>query len=46
MLPSLIALLCFKPCKWSQPALTLLIAGAIAICAMILPGISGSFIYY
>ncbi|WAJ39062.1 DUF368 domain-containing protein [Pseudomonas sp. GOM7] len=32
------------PVQWSDDPLTLFCAGAIAICAMILPGISGSFI--
>ncbi|MGE4407711.1 DUF368 domain-containing protein [Pseudomonas sp.] len=32
------------PMQWSSGGLSLFLAGAIAICAMILPGISGSFI--
>ena len=32
------------PMQWSSDLPTLFLAGAIAICAMILPGISGSFI--
>ncbi len=32
------------PVTWGQDPLSLFAAGAIAICAMILPGISGSFI--
>ncbi len=32
------------PVQWSSGGLSLFFAGAIAICAMILPGISGSFI--
>lgn len=32
------------PVQWSSSGLSLFFAGAIAICAMILPGISGSFI--
>lgn len=32
------------PMQWSSGGLSLFFAGAIAICAMILPGISGSFI--
>lgn len=32
------------PVQWSDSPLSLFCAGAIAICAMILPGISGSFI--
>ncbi|WP_120995605.1 DUF368 domain-containing protein [Stutzerimonas urumqiensis] len=32
------------PMQWSDSAWSLFLAGAIAICAMILPGISGSFI--
>ncbi|MCQ4312051.1 DUF368 domain-containing protein [Pseudomonas stutzeri] len=32
------------PVQWSDSGLSLFFAGAIAICAMILPGISGSFI--
>lgn len=32
------------PMQWSSGSLSLFFAGAIAICAMILPGISGSFI--
>lgn len=32
------------PTHWGSDPLTLFLAGAIAICAMILPGISGSFI--
>jgi len=32
------------PMQWSDDGLSLFLAGAIAICAMILPGISGSFI--
>ena len=32
------------PVQWSSSSLSLFFAGAIAICAMILPGISGSFI--
>jgi len=32
------------PVQWSGSGLSLFFAGAIAICAMILPGISGSFI--
>jgi len=32
------------PMQWSSSSLSLFFAGAIAICAMILPGISGSFI--
>lgn len=32
------------PVQWSSAPLFLFLAGAIAICAMILPGISGSFI--
>lgn len=32
------------PIQWGSDPLTLFFAGAIAICAMILPGISGSFI--
>ncbi|VXC69630.1 Membrane protein [Pseudomonas sp. 8Z] len=32
------------PIQWGSDPLTLFCAGAIAICAMILPGISGSFI--
>lgn len=33
-----------SPVQWSASGMSLFIAGAIAICAMILPGISGSFI--
>ncbi|WP_296218409.1 DUF368 domain-containing protein [Pseudomonas sp. UBA2684] len=33
-----------SPMQWSNDPLSLFFAGAIAICAMILPGISGSFI--
>jgi putative membrane protein len=33
-----------SPTQWGQDPLSLFLAGAIAICAMILPGISGSFI--
>lgn len=32
------------PIQWGHDPLSLFIAGAIAICAMILPGISGSFL--
>jgi putative membrane protein len=32
------------PVQWGHDPLSLFLAGAIAICAMILPGISGSFI--
>lgn len=32
------------PVQWSASSISLFFAGAIAICAMILPGISGSFI--
>ncbi|MBC8648067.1 DUF368 domain-containing protein [Pseudomonas sp. MTM4] len=32
------------PMQWSSSSLSLFFAGAIAVCAMILPGISGSFI--
>ncbi|MCP9338085.1 DUF368 domain-containing protein [Stutzerimonas xanthomarina] len=32
------------PVQWSASSVSLFFAGAIAICAMILPGISGSFI--
>lgn len=32
------------PVQWGSDMLSLFLAGAIAICAMILPGISGSFI--
>jgi putative membrane protein len=32
------------PVQWSSSSISLFFAGAIAICAMILPGISGSFI--
>src|SRR5690554_7335303 len=32
------------PVQWSSAPLFIFLAGAIAICAMILPGISGSFI--
>ncbi|AHL74775.1 membrane protein [Stutzerimonas stutzeri] len=32
------------PMQWSASSISLFFAGAIAICAMILPGISGSFI--
>ena len=32
------------PMQWSTSSVSLFFAGAIAICAMILPGISGSFI--
>lgn len=32
------------PMQWSDSEISLFFAGAIAICAMILPGISGSFI--
>lgn len=32
------------PLQWGQDPLSLFLAGAIAICAMILPGISGSFL--
>ena len=32
------------PMQWDSSSLSLFFAGAIAICAMILPGISGSFI--
>lgn len=32
------------PMQWSASGFSLFVAGAIAICAMILPGISGSFI--
>ncbi|MGE6529786.1 DUF368 domain-containing protein [Pseudomonas sp. NPDC077382] len=32
------------PMQWSASSVSLFFAGAIAICAMILPGISGSFI--
>lgn len=32
------------PVQWSASGISLFFAGAIAICAMILPGISGSFI--
>ena len=32
------------PIQWSASSISLFFAGAIAICAMILPGISGSFI--
>lgn len=32
------------PMQWSDDGLSLFLAGAIAICAMILPGVSGSFI--
>ncbi len=32
------------PMQWGHDPLSLFLAGAIAICAMILPGISGSFI--
>lgn len=32
------------PVQWSSSGMSLFFAGAIAICAMILPGISGSFI--
>ncbi|MBA1274240.1 DUF368 domain-containing protein [Stutzerimonas azotifigens] len=33
-----------EPVQWGSDGLSLFLAGAIAICAMILPGISGSFI--
>ncbi|WP_397378914.1 DUF368 domain-containing protein [Pseudomonas sp.] len=33
-----------SPLQWGHDPLSLFLAGAIAICAMILPGISGSFI--
>ena len=33
-----------SPVQWSDSLLVLFFAGAIAICAMILPGISGSFV--
>ncbi|MFX4060142.1 undecaprenyl phosphate translocase family protein, partial [Streptococcus suis] len=33
-----------KPLQMEPTSINILIAGAIAICAMILPGISGSFI--
>jgi putative membrane protein len=33
-----------SPVQWSASSASLFLAGAIAICAMILPGISGSFI--
>ncbi|MGV8844200.1 MAG: DUF368 domain-containing protein [Pseudomonas sp.] len=33
-----------SPAQWGQDPLNLFLAGALAICAMILPGISGSFI--
>ena len=33
-----------SPIAWGHDSLSLFLAGAIAICAMILPGISGSFI--
>lgn len=33
-----------SPVQWSASSMSLFFAGAIAICAMILPGISGSFI--
>ena len=33
-----------SPIAWGHDPLSLFVAGAIAICAMILPGISGSFI--
>lgn len=33
-----------SPITWGHDSLSLFVAGAIAICAMILPGISGSFI--
>jgi putative membrane protein len=33
-----------SPMQWGSDPLSLFMAGAIAICAMILPGISGSFI--
>ncbi|MGA6098943.1 DUF368 domain-containing protein [Stutzerimonas marianensis] len=33
-----------SPMQWGTGSLSLFLAGAIAICAMILPGISGSFI--
>lgn len=33
-----------SPIQWGDDPLSLFLAGAIAICAMILPGISGSFI--
>lgn len=33
-----------SPVQWSASGASLFLAGAIAICAMILPGISGSFI--
>ncbi len=32
------------PMQWSASSISLFFAGAIAVCAMILPGISGSFI--
>lgn len=32
------------PVQWGSDSLSLFLAGAIAICAMILPGISGSFL--
>ena len=32
------------PLHWGQDYLSLFLAGAIAICAMILPGVSGSFL--
>ncbi|MBS7663436.1 DUF368 domain-containing protein [Pseudomonas lalucatii] len=33
-----------SPMQWDSDPLSLFLAGAIAICAMILPGVSGSFI--
>lgn len=33
-----------SPLQWGQDPFSLFLAGAIAICAMILPGISGSFL--
>ncbi len=33
-----------SPVQWNASGMSLFLAGAIAICAMILPGISGSFI--
>lgn len=33
-----------SPVQWNASGISLFLAGAIAICAMILPGISGSFI--
>lgn len=33
-----------EPLNWGQDYLSLFFAGAIAICAMILPGVSGSFL--